>query len=406
MSAFSCEPERGSEPGAGWAWSRAAALCHEAWVLTRTKHAPAIQQALQKEPHLKLCPVYVDLPAWARSWQRGQHGVRLYYLLWQILAFREGRRLHREIGFDVAHHLTFAVDWMPAGVAWVPGLPFIWGPVGGATGTPWALRRWLGWRGVVSEALREITTRPMRRLFGDLTARRAALIIAQNRDVARRFSYRPAVIVEPNVALEKLPEPTPRAPRDPDKPRVAVFAGRLIPWKGLRLAIATLAEPETADWELHVYGDGSERRVCEGLAERLGVKRRVIFHGPCPRTEVLAAVATADAFLFPSMHDSAPWAVGEAVSLGIPVVCLDRGGPAVIVDDWSGYRVLANTAAPAALARALEDAAGRRRGMRSTRWLARRLPSMLDGWYESATASRKARAHAPDHHGRDPAIVL
>jgi allantoicase len=81
ISAYACEPGKGSEPGAGWEWSRAAALEHEVWVLTRTKNALAIERALANEPHLRLHPVYIDLPAWARFWKRGQRGVHLYYLL-------------------------------------------------------------------------------------------------------------------------------------------------------------------------------------------------------------------------------------------------------------------------------------------------------------------------------------
>jgi glycosyltransferase involved in cell wall biosynthesis len=38
----------------------------------------------------------------------------------------------------------------------------------------------------------------------------------------------------------------------------------------------------------------------------------------------------ADVFLFPTMHDDGPWAVAEAVSLGLPVVCLAVGGPPVL----------------------------------------------------------------------------
>ena len=35
-------------------------------------------------------------------------------------------------------------------------------------------------------------------------------------------------------------------------------------------------------------------------------------------------------FLFPSLHDEAPWSVAEALSCGLPVACVDRGGPPVV----------------------------------------------------------------------------
>ena len=69
----------------------------------------------------------------------------------------------------------------------------------------------------------------------------------------------------------------------------------------------------------------------------------------------MVAVAGADAFLFPSLHDSASFAVAEAVSLGVPVVCLDRGGPPEVARvPIAGVAVPADRHAPAALAAALE----------------------------------------------------
>jgi hypothetical protein len=37
LSAYACEPSKGSEPGVGWNWATQAALDHEVWVLTWTK---------------------------------------------------------------------------------------------------------------------------------------------------------------------------------------------------------------------------------------------------------------------------------------------------------------------------------------------------------------------------------
>ncbi len=34
----------------------------------------------------------------------------------------------------------------------------------------------------------------------------------------------------------------------------------------------------------------------------------------------------ADVLLFPSLHDEGPMVVAEALSIGLPVICLDRGG--------------------------------------------------------------------------------
>ena len=46
-----------------------------------------------------------------------------------------------------------------------------------------------------------------------------------------------------------------------------------------------------------------------------------------------------DVFLFPSLHDSGGMVVLEAMRHGLPVVCLDLGGPSVMVDDSCGYKI-------------------------------------------------------------------
>jgi len=61
-----------------------------------------------------------------------------------------------------------------------------------------------------------------------------------------------------------------------------------------------------------------------------------------------------DAFLFPSLHDSSGNAVLEALSQGLPVVCLDAGGPAVLVDSSCGIQV--RPGEPDALVQDLADA--------------------------------------------------
>src|SRR5581483_1101593 len=35
--------------------------------------------------------------------------------------------------------------------------------------------------------------------------------------------------------------------------------------------------------------------------------------------------------IFPSLHDDSPWTVVEALAAGLPVVCLDIGGPPALV---------------------------------------------------------------------------
>lgn len=386
ISAYACGPDQGPEASAGWAVARAAAETGDVWILTRERFRDSIAAALAASPELaeRVTVIHIDLPARVMRWKRRGWDLYWYYALWQRLAGRTAARLHADLAFDLAHHVTFANDWMPCGIAGLDA-PVVWGPVGGASRVPISkLRRWLGVRGTVTEVARTALTAIPRAVWGDTTARRAALVVAQNPDVARRFRRARNVVVEPNAAFgTEIP-----SHRGSGSGRTAVFAGRLLAWKGAALAIETISRPAADGWRLQILGEGYEKRRLQRLVVDLGIADRVDFRGHLSRDETLDTLASADALLFPSMHDQAGWIVGEASSMGLPVVCLDLGGPPTLAD--INARVVSAVAPnlPDRLAEALRDTSTTP-GHPHSRWSESRLPQVVRGWYSLALSTRR-----------------
>ncbi|GAA1682354.1 hypothetical protein GCM10009745_28310 [Kribbella yunnanensis] len=386
ISAYACRPQGGSEPGAGWAWAKAAARDHDVWLLTRRKFAHEIADELAIRPVPGLTVVPLELPSWVLKLRRRPADVYWYYPLWQRLAARTARELHAEHSYDVIHHLTFAVDWMAAGVVRPSSAKVIWGPVGGSTTAPLSMAHWLGPRGVVGELVRRVYTGIRRHLTGRKAARTADLMVAQNNDVAETFrSYAREIVVQPNVAISRFTASGPYEPFGPPGVKTALFVGRLIPWKGVLLAISALARPEAANWVLRIIGDGPDWERAERLALQLGVRDRVEFTGQLPRESVLAAMFRADAVLAPALREAAGWAVTEALASGCPVVCLDRGGPSVIVGPGEGVVVPWQGDPVGGLAKGLASLDGRITPV--DRWGPDRLPDLLTKWYAGAHVS-------------------
>lgn len=388
ISGYACGPVPEPEASAGWQMATAAAQSHEVWVITRPRFREAIEEALSTDATLRrhLHIAYLDLPPRVVGLKRRGMDLYWYYAFWQRALGRRARALHAEIGFDVAHHVTFANDWMPCGLTALRDVPLIWGPVGGSSTVPIGrVHRWLGVRGTLTELARGISTGAFRRLWGAPVARRAALVVAQNPDVADVFrGTASAVVVEPNACLDDLPT---RSPSDV-RARHAVFAGRLLAWKGAAIAIEALSRSEAAEWTLTVFGDGYERARLERLTRRLALSERVEFAGHRPRPEVLQAIARAEVFLFPSMHDQAGWVAAEASAMGCPVVCLPLGGPPTLADRNAHVASLDGDI-PSSVARRLGEAAAAG-GDAHDRWSVRRLPDLVTGWYRDALASRPA----------------
>jgi glycosyltransferase involved in cell wall biosynthesis len=373
--AYACEPEAGSEPGAGWEWACMLAAIGDVWVITRENNRQSIEAALPfVRERSSLHFVYLDLPARMRFWKRGQRGVRLYYVLWQAAALRRARSLAREVHADLIWHLTLANAWVGS-TAPLSKLPFVYGPVGGGVGTPWRMMAGASRRAIAYEAGR-VVARTVGR-YANPVARvafsRATLILVQNEDTKRWLPerHRGKSVVFPNVVIRETSvgsDPDPGVSRRPTNVRTALFAGRLIHWKGANLAVSAVAR--APGWRLIVCGTGSEESELRRLADELGCADRVEFVGWMSRTALFDLLEHGvDALLFPSLHDEAGWIVVEALVNGVPVVCCDRGGPPAIAGS-AGVIVTPTTPAETVtrLAAALNDgrmptrSAARRRG--------------------------------------------
>lgn len=131
--------------------------------------------------------------------------------------------------------------------------------------------------------------------------------------------------------------------------RVTVlYAGRLSSEKGIDLLADAFALARVRDPRLHLTlaGEGPER---ERLRDRLG--EHVTFLGWLEGEAFADAYAGADVFLFPSSTDTFGQVVLEAQASGVPVVAVDAGGPATLIED--GRTGLLRPAEAAALAAAL-----------------------------------------------------
>ena len=404
ISAYACEPDKGSEPGVGWKMPVAMARHNEVWVITRANNQEAIERELASRPIPGLRFQYVDLPRWGRWWKRRQRGIQVYYYLWQIAAYVAARRLAREIHFDVVQHLTFVKYWVPSFMALLPR-PFVWGPVGGGESTPEAFLREFGVRGRIYEAVRS-AARSVGELdpFVRLTARRSALALATTDDTAarlRRLGARDVrVYSESGASAQELEELGLHA-ANPGHPARFMSIGRLLHWKGFHLGVRAFAQADIPDSEYWIAGAGPERAALEALAERLNVADRVRFLGQLSREITFRKLAECAALVHPSLHDSGGMVCLVAMACARPVICLDLGGPGVQVTRETGFKVAAEDPhhavdEMAAAMRMLVDdletrfrmgAAGRRRVEDHFHWdlKARRIQSL----FEEAMQSRE-----------------
>lgn len=348
LSAYACEPGRGSEPGVGWNMAQALAHHHNVWVFTSNTHRTAIEAELTSRPIPNLQVVYFDPLGWVYDWsqegKRAHWDVHLHYYLWQVWAYFVGRSLHRQIHFDLAHHVTYVKYSSPSFLSLLP-IPFIWGPVGGAETAPQPFWQDFNLRGKAYEIMRSVS----RRLgeldpFVHLTARRSALAWVTTEDTAKRVrslgANQVAVLIESGLRQDEVTQLS-RYPLPENGPVRFISMGRLLHWKGFHLGVRAFAQADLPEAEYWILGEGPERQHLVELAEELGVSHQIKFLGRLPRHEGLSKLGQCHVLVHPSLHDSGGWVCLEAMAAGRPVICLDLGGPGVQVTAETGYKVSA-----------------------------------------------------------------
>ena len=364
--AFTCCPPgaagfRGGEDVLGWNLVGQIARFHQLWVLTHAEDRAAIELELKQEPLPNLNFHYVGLPHALRPLLRFQGGHQLYYHLWQVKAYFAAKSLHRQLGFDLFHHITYANDWMASFIGAFLPVCYVRGPGGGAHRTPKGFEQEYSLGGRLWEKVRTV---------GQWLFRHDPVFVrGQNRARAILVCNRESMSGIPNKWAQKV-QPFPVngiSSRDlaltnqehaVDGQFRVLSAGSLIRVKGFSLAIRAFKEfaDKHPSSEFEIIGSGPEEPLLQTLVKRNQLHRKVQIIHAVPRDELLIKMASCDVFLFPSLRDGGGAVVIEAMSAGKPVVCLDTGGPGMhITKEW-GIKIAPRSPADAAhqLAEALE----------------------------------------------------
>lgn len=126
--------------------------------------------------------------------------------------------------------------------------------------------------------------------------------------------------------------------------------------KRVDAVIAAVAELKKMDIDatLHVVGDGDLRPVLVELAEDLGLKSNVIFHGRVSDDELKALYKSADVFVLPSEKEGFGIVYLEAWQAGLPVVAARATAVPEVVDDGING-ILVDPVSPSTIGFALRD---------------------------------------------------
>jgi len=339
VTAYAVNPNKGSEDAMGWNFIMQIARHNNVVAVTRKNNRPAIEQFFQQNnipQQERIRFRYFDWPQWMICWKKGPTLSLIYYYLWQIsLVCWLFPRRHE---YTITHNLNFHNDWTPS-FLWILGKPMVWGPVGHHPKIP---KEFLLTQYGFAAYCKERFTWLLKLFFWNLdpflylSRKNAALIYCMNQEAVKKLRLKKKYIVHPSVASE-----TPLV-QTVNKTQFRILSvGRFVPMKGFDITLRSFAAffhqlpvNEQAGVQLVLVGTGPLKAYLVQLCRQLNIHNNTNIIEWLPRNELTAIYNEASVFLFPS-HEGAGMVVPEAMSYGLPVVCLRNCGPGELVSPQS-----------------------------------------------------------------------
>ncbi len=347
LSAYQCGPGMGSVSQIGWEWYSRLSRHASVTLLTHIRNRECLTAA--GAPLAGTEVIYIDTEWFAgplyrlasRLFPTSQHAVFLLasadFYVYDGVALKQMRK--RGKAWDLVHAVT-PVSPVAATRLHRLGIPLIVGPWNGGLDSPRHFPEIMKQDSAWIYRVRSLGTL-LDRLFG--CTKRAALVLSasQSTDASLPKHAHTLRMLENGVDLERF-QPPPFLEAKSDRPLKILFVGRLLPFKGVAMLLTAVsqicAEMPVA---LTIVGDGPIRPELEATVNKLNLAGIVTFAGALSLTEVAEQMREAHVFCLPSVRESGGAVLLEAEASGLPVVAVDYGGPAEIVDDEVGRKISA-----------------------------------------------------------------
>jgi glycosyltransferase involved in cell wall biosynthesis len=343
VSAYACEPFKGSEQGVGWNWVLQMAKNNELHVITRSNNEEVIEANIPNEIRSNITFHYYDTHPLIKNLKNKAKGLYFYYFCWQLGIISLIKKLKKEKEFQYSVHLTMGSIWMPTFLPFF-NLPFIWGPVGGGEGEPKPFLKSLPLSKRLLQYIRLLMNKtaiinpliviPSRKAVSILTRTNNTLDV-----IPKKYKFKAQTILETSMEADIFRSS--RLEGDLlEKEIQLVISGRLTPSKNIISAVRALHYiPSKFNYKLIIIGSGSERTNIEKEIKRLELGDKVVIINEITRNEVLSYLTSSDVFLFPSLREGGSWALMEAMAIGLPVICLKWSGMEIITDKYSAIQL-------------------------------------------------------------------
>lgn len=330
VSSYACEPELGSEIGVGWHWVLEMSKYFELWVLTRKSNQHNIETWMnQQRENYNIHFIYFDLPKALRFWKKGMHGVRTYYIIWQMLTNRIVKKTMRENDIKIYHLLTYGNSLWKASRYGMKQF-FVWGPTGGVDTIPAEYSKHYNMKSRLVEFVRRMVVKTLPFNYGfRKRCKNADLIFCKSHNMYHAIpeKYREHAMLFTDVAVEfKNFEKTDKLTGNVKTKYIVV--GKLDAWRGFDILVEAFAKAYevNTDIELEIVGKGADWDRIKSLIKDKKMEGIVHMCGKVDMNEYFEKMNSADVIVNSCLKEGAVTVAFDSMALSKPLICVDTGG--------------------------------------------------------------------------------
>lgn len=339
VSAYACEPGKGSEIGVGWHWALEMSRYFELWVMTRANNQEPIEKYFDEHPEddFGIHWVFYDCPDYIKKFKRQMRGVRIYYTLWQYGSNKLVKKVMGENNIEIFHLLTYGnAIWHISNFGQQKF--FIWGPTGGVDTIPREFSKHYAFQHRMMEAVRRIVVNSLsiNPMFYR-KCRNANLIFCKAESTMNTIpkKYRKKAMLFTDVAMETAPSDFKSVVREQGESLTYITVGRLDGWRGFDLLVEAFADAvkEVPELHLKIIGQGSEMKHLQKQITTLNLESKVELTGQISMEQYQQEMRNCDVVLNACLKEGGVTNAFDCMTWGKPLICVDTGGYTRNFDD-------------------------------------------------------------------------
>lgn len=264
------------------------------------------------------------------------------YQAWQKQVYKVAKTLIQNEKIDLIHFVG-PTGYREPGYLWKLGLPYIWGPIGGANSNSLILTKKISTISKLKFIFRnwanQIQLKFNRRLRNALRCTDLLLTsTSENQQIFKTVLHINSYYLPENSIASpiKLNE---KKFNNIDKFHF-IIVGSLIPRKAVNILLEALVLIKHKEKiVVDIVGNGPERQALEVFSKKHQLQSYINWHGQLPRNKAVDVFNNAHMHVITSTSEGNPTTIWEAMSHGVPTISFDHCGMHDTICERCGIRI-------------------------------------------------------------------